>query len=75
MGLTPINNAMNSKRINGNALEQIMNDVLSGMTEFTHQSCRYCHAADLEIISIEKGHAGQQESAVVLAFPLANRKA
>ncbi|MGB5305238.1 MAG: hypothetical protein WBO57_03270 [Gammaproteobacteria bacterium] len=45
-----------------------MNDVLSGMAEFTHQSCRYCHAADLEVISIEKGQCTPPESAVIIPF-------
>ena len=52
-----------------------MHEVLSGMAEFTQQACRSSHAADLEVISIEKGHGGRPEAAVVIPFAVASRKA
>lgn len=52
-----------------------MHEVLSGMVDFTQQACRSSHAADLEIISIGKGQGDHLESAAVIPFAVAKRKA
>jgi hypothetical protein len=44
---------LKDKRINGEALEQIMQDVLQGMMQFTEDTCAGCNAAGLEIQSVE----------------------
>ena len=49
-----MHNKLNSKRINGAALEMIMRDVLDGMFDFTHQACRGSETAKMEIIAVEK---------------------
>jgi len=62
-------NRLNNKRINGFALEQIMRDVLQGMQDFTHGSCRNSHAEGLRVIAVEKGRSTSRRTAAVIPFP------
>lgn len=62
-------NKARDKRINGTALESIMQDVLRGMREFTHDTCRGCDAIGLEILGIEDAGDMAVRSAAVLPFP------
>lgn len=66
-----MHNKLNSKRINGAALEMIMRDVLDGMFDFTHQTCCGCETGKMEIISVEKAvnSSSPQEPATVIPFP------
>jgi hypothetical protein len=66
-----VHNKLNSKRINGAALEMIMRDVLDGMFDFTHQACRGCETSRMEIIAVEKAvnSSEQKPSATVIQFP------
>ncbi|MEZ5540501.1 MAG: hypothetical protein R3F42_00455 [Pseudomonadota bacterium] len=62
-------NEVRDRRINGAALESIMQDVLQGMSEFTRDVCRDCSAAGLEILAIEDAGTMAQRAAQVLPFP------
>ena len=66
-----MHNKLNSKRINGDALEMIMRDVLDGMFDFTHQACRGSETARMEIIAVEKAvnSSDAKSSANVIQFP------
>jgi hypothetical protein len=66
-----VHNKLNSKRINGAALEMIMRDVLDGMFDFTHQACRGSETAKMEIIAVEKAlnSSDQEASATIIKFP------
>jgi hypothetical protein len=66
-----VHNKLNSKRINGAALEMIMRDVLDGMFDFTHQACRGSEIARMEIIAVEKARnsSDPRPSATVIKFP------
>jgi hypothetical protein len=66
-----VHNKLNSKRINGAALEMIMRDVLDGMFDFTHRACRGSETARMEIISVEKAvnNSDPEPSATVIQFP------
>ena len=48
------NHTLNSKRINGAALEMIMRDVLHGMHGFTNEVCRGSEMGRMEIIAVEE---------------------
>ena len=63
---------LNSRRINGAALEMIMRDVLDGMFDFTHQACLGCETAKMEILAVEKAvNSGTPEQqANVIPFPV-----
>jgi hypothetical protein len=64
----------NSKRINGAALEMIMRDVLNGMFDFTHQTCRGSETAKMEILAVEKAvnTSTPEQQATILPFPVKN---
>jgi hypothetical protein len=62
-------NRVQDKRINGAALESIMQDVLSGLEEFTRDVCCGCDAAGLEILGVEAAGTLAQRSADVLPLP------
>jgi hypothetical protein len=66
-----VHNKLNSKRIDGAALEMIMRDVLDGMFDFTHQACRGSETAKMEILAVEKAVNGSEPeaSAAVIQFP------
>ena len=66
-----MHNKLNSKRINGAALEMIMRDVLDGMFDFTQQACRGSETAKMEIIAVEKpvNSSDSKPSATVIQFP------
>ena len=66
-----MHNKLNSKRINGAALELIMRDVLDGMFDFTHQACCGCETAKMEIIAVEKdvNSTASKQPATVIPFP------
>lgn len=57
------------KRINGNALELIMRDVLEGMQEFTRQGCATSRADGLEIIGLKKARKPGRKQARIIPFP------
>jgi len=63
-------NRQQDRRINGAALETIMQDVLRGMQEFTRDTCSGCSAANLEILGVEKAGDTSTRTADVLPFPL-----
>ena len=65
---------MNSKRINGVALEMIMRDVLDGMQGFTSDVCSGSEAGRMEILAIEEAENSAQENATVIPFPGTARK-
>lgn len=58
----------NNKRINGNALEMIMRDVLAGMEEFTCDVCRNSQTGGLEIIALEQHCEVNETVAAVIPF-------
>lgn len=64
-------NKLNSKRIDGVALELIMRDVLDGMFEFTSQACSGSETARMDIVSVEQ--AGNtttlEQQAIIVSFP------
>ena len=61
---------MKNKRINGNALELIMRDVMHGMLGFTHETCRGSETATMDIISVEEAENNEQQPpANVIPFP------
>ena len=62
-------NRQQDRRINGAALEMIMQDVLRGMQDFTRDACCGCYAADLEILGVEDAGIAAARSALVLPFP------
>jgi hypothetical protein len=66
-----VHNKLNSKRINGAALELIMRDVLDGMFDFTNQTCCGCETAKMEIIAVEKDidSSTSKQPATVIPFP------
>jgi hypothetical protein len=66
-------NGQQDRRINGAALELIMQDVLRGMQEFTRDACCGCDAAGLEILGVEDAGSASLRQAEVLQFP-ANQK-
>ena len=63
-------NTRRDRRINGAALEMIMQDVLRGMADFTLDACCGCDAENLEILGVETpdGETVRSPSAV-LRFP------
>jgi hypothetical protein len=66
-----VHNKLNSKRINGSALEMIMRDVLDGMFDFTHQTCCGSETGKMEIIAVEKAvnSTPERPQATVIPFP------
>lgn len=63
-----------SQRINGAALEMIMQDVLHGMHEFTSEVCSGSETATMEIIAVEKADHSQPDTACIISFPARGRK-
>ena len=66
-------NSMKGKKINTNALEVIMRDVLHGMVDFTQDSSCGSQPGSLEIVSVESAESPLQTTASILPFPLAGK--
>lgn len=65
---------MNSKRINGAALEMIMRDVLDGMQGFTAETCSGSETGSMEILAVEEAENAARDKATVISFPGAHKK-
>ena len=70
-----MHNKLNSKRINGAALELIMRDVLDGMFDFTNQACCGCKTAKMEIIAVEKDAGNSVPTSAGTVIPFRGRTA
>ena len=57
------------KRINGNALELIMRDVLEGMQDFTCECCASSSTDGMDIISLKKNRKTGRKPASIIPFP------
>jgi hypothetical protein len=66
---TGARNTVNSKRINGAALEMIMRDVLHGMQSFTTDACSGSETGRMDILAVEDAENSIQEKAAVIPFP------
>ena len=71
---TGVRNKLNSKRINGAALEMIMRDVLHGMQGFTAEVCSGSEAGRMEILAVEEAENSVPENATIIPFPGAGKK-
>jgi hypothetical protein len=71
---TGVRDTLNSKRINGDALEMIMRDVLQGIQGFTTEVSRGSEIGKLEIIAVEEAENSGQEKATVIPFPGTRQK-
>jgi hypothetical protein len=60
---------LKNRRINGNALEMIMRDVMQGMLCFTHESCRDSESAKMDILAVEEAENTTIRTATVIPFP------
>jgi hypothetical protein len=65
---------LNSKRINGAALEMIMRDVLQGMCGFTTEVCSGSETGRMDIVAVEEAENNAQEKATIIPFPPAGKK-
>ena len=65
---------MNSKRINGAALEMIMRDVLQGMSGFTTEVCSGSETGRMDIVAVEEAENSTLDKATVIPFPVAGKK-
>lgn len=63
-----MHNKLKDRRINGAALELIMQDVLKGMVEFTHDTCVECDAANMEILAVEAAPGAAAPVSNIVAF-------
>ena len=71
---TGVRDQLNSKRINGAALEMIMRDVLHGMQGFTTEVCSGSETGRMEILAVEEAENTVQEKATVIPFPGTDQK-
>jgi hypothetical protein len=71
-GLT--DNYMKEKRINGQALENIMRDVLDGMQEFTAGASADSVPGEMTILSVERPACQQTVEASVIPFPSRHKR-
>ena len=62
-------NSMKGKKINNNALELIMRDVLHGMSDYTVDASSGCQLGKLEITAVENEVCRQRTTARILPFP------
>jgi hypothetical protein len=62
-------NSMKGKKINNNALEVIMRDVLYGMSDFTRDTSCGSQMGKLEITAVENPDRQQLTTARILPFP------
>jgi hypothetical protein len=60
---------LKNKRINGDALEMIMRDVMHGMLDFTHEACCGSETAKMEILAVEEAENSATQSAAIIPFP------
>jgi hypothetical protein len=60
---------LKNRRINGNALEMIMRDVMQGMLCFTHENCRDSESGKMDIIAVEEAENTATQTAIVIPFP------
>jgi hypothetical protein len=60
---------LKNRRINGNALEMIMRDVMHGMLCFTNESCRDSEPAKMDILAVEEAENTVTQTATVIPFP------
>ena len=61
-------NSMKGKKINNNALEVIMRDVLHGMSDFTRDTSCGSQLGKLEITAVETPDKKQHATARILPF-------
>ena len=66
--------SMKGKKINTNALEVIMRDVLHGMADFTLDSSSGSQLGSLEIVAVESPESPPRASASILPFPVSEKK-
>jgi len=71
---TGARDTLNSKRINGAALEMIMRDVLHGMQSFTSDTCSGSETGRMDILAVEEAENSAQAKAAVIPFPGTCRK-
>jgi hypothetical protein len=64
-----MHNKPKDKKINGAALEMIMQDVLKGIVGFTHDTCAGSDAANMEIVAVEESPDTPDEPSNILRFP------
>ena len=62
-------NSLKGKKINNDALEVIMRDVLYGMSDFTRDTSCGCQMGDVEITAVENPDIQQPATAQILPFP------
>ncbi|MGB5438673.1 MAG: hypothetical protein WBN57_09970 [Gammaproteobacteria bacterium] len=67
--------SMKGNKINNNALEVIMRDVLHGMADFTRDSSCGSELGNLEIVAVESPQRQSQATARILPFPTAGKTA
>ncbi len=60
--------SMKEKKINNNALEVIMRDVLYGISDFTRDASRGSQLGDLEITAVENEARRNRTTASILPF-------
>jgi hypothetical protein len=60
---------LKNRRINGNALEMIMRDVMQGMLCFTNENCRDSESAKMDILAVEEAENTATQTATVIPFP------
>ena len=66
-------NSMKGNKINNNALEVIMRDVLYGMSDFTRDASSGSQMGTLEITAVEHPVRQQLTTARILPFPGAKK--
>jgi hypothetical protein len=64
---------LKNKRINEDALEMIMRDVMQGMIGFTQEACCGSEMAKMEILAVEEAENYTQQSAAIIPFPRENK--
>ena len=65
---------MKDRRINGQALENIMRDVLEGMQDFTCDISARSEPGVLTVLSVERPDCRQTAVASVIPFPARRRR-
>ncbi len=65
---------MKDRRINGQALESIMRDVLEGMQDLTCGVSAGSVAGEMTVLSVEKPAGQQTPMARIISFPIRDRR-
>lgn len=65
---------MKDRRINGQALESIMRDVLEGMQDLTCGVSASSVAGEMTVLSVEKPADQQTPMARIISFPIRDRR-